>query len=191
MDPYKVLGVTRESTDEQIKEAYRALARKYHPDQYEGGPLQDLAGEKMKEVNEAYDLIISQRRAGEAHGASGSFGDIRRLISQGRLEEADELLDGVPAGTRDAEWEFLKGSVFYSKGWMDAALEHFNRAVAMNPQNQEYKAAQSRLLWQRQGGTYGSPYGQQYGRQNTGMGCSVCDICTGLMCADCLCRCCF
>ena len=50
-DPYKVLGVSPTATDEQVKEAYRALAKKYHPDQYSGSPIADLAGEKMKEIN--------------------------------------------------------------------------------------------------------------------------------------------
>ena len=46
-DPYKVLGVSPNATEEQIKDAYRALARKYHPDNFVDNPLSDLAGEKM------------------------------------------------------------------------------------------------------------------------------------------------
>ena len=62
-DPYKVLGVAREATDEEIKKAYRELARKYHPDNYVNNPLADLVEEKMKEVNEAYDQIQKERAA--------------------------------------------------------------------------------------------------------------------------------
>ena len=62
-DPYVVLGVSKNATDEQIKDAYRELARKYHPDNYADNPLSDLAGEKMKEINEAYDAIMNSRRA--------------------------------------------------------------------------------------------------------------------------------
>lgn len=61
-DPYKVLGVSPSATDEEIKDAYRKLAKKYHPDQYGDSPLSELAGEKMKEINEAYDTIVSQRK---------------------------------------------------------------------------------------------------------------------------------
>ena len=56
-DPYSVLGVSRGASDEDIKKAYRELARKYHPDNYVNNPLADLAQEKMKEINEAYDQI--------------------------------------------------------------------------------------------------------------------------------------
>ena len=56
-DPYEVLGVSRTASEEEIKKAYRELARKYHPDNYVNNPLADLASERMKEVNEAYDAI--------------------------------------------------------------------------------------------------------------------------------------
>ena len=54
-DPYSVLGVSQNATDEEIKKAYREQARKYHPDNYANNPLSDLAEEKMQEINEAYD----------------------------------------------------------------------------------------------------------------------------------------
>ena len=56
-DPYEVLGVSRSASDEEIKRVYRDLARKYHPDNYADNPLADLAQEKMKDINEAYDAI--------------------------------------------------------------------------------------------------------------------------------------
>ena len=65
-DPYKVLGVSPDATDEQVKAAYRELAKKYHPDNYVNNPLSDLAQEKMKDINEAYDMIVTQRRQGGA-----------------------------------------------------------------------------------------------------------------------------
>ena len=71
-DPYQVLGVPQSATDEEIKTAYRNLARKYHPDKYRDSDLADLAGEKMKEINEAYDEIKKQRAAGSGTGAAQS-----------------------------------------------------------------------------------------------------------------------
>ena len=66
-DPYKVLGVSRDASDDEIKKAYRELARKYHPDNYAGNPLADLVEEKMKEINEAYEMIRRERNRSEEH----------------------------------------------------------------------------------------------------------------------------
>ena len=69
MDPYKVLGVKRTATDEEIKAAYHELVKKYHPDKYVDNPLADLAEEKLREVNEAYDLLM--RPSTTANTSSG------------------------------------------------------------------------------------------------------------------------
>lgn len=195
-DPYKVLGISPNASDEEIKAAYRELARKYHPDAYVGNPLSDLADEKMKEINQAYDQVMELRRGGggqagagpaAGNGAGGSqFWDIRRLINANRISEAEELLDGVQRPMRDAEWYFLKGSVQYTRGWMEDAYENFSRACEMNPQNREYRAALSQLQWQRKNGR---PQQNAYHQANFTGGCSICDVCTTLYCADCCCEC--
>ena len=191
-DPYKVLGVSPGASDDQIKSAYRELARKYHPDSYTDNPLSDLAAEKMKEINQAYDQVTASRRGGgdreEASGSpssSSQFWDIRRLINAGRVTEAEELLDGVQRHARDAEWHFLKGSIQYARGWMEEAFESFSRACEMNPQNREYRAALGQLQWQRGNGRPQNVY-QTHPRAG---GCSICDMCTALICADCCCQC--
>ena len=196
-DPYQVLGVSPTATDEQVKEAYRSLAKKYHPDQYADSPLKDLADEKMKEINEAYDAITAQRKAGGRRaytggynpvgggGASG-FGDVRSLIAAGRIADAEQILSGVPVGGRDAEWYFLKGSVLYRRGWLEEAKDNFSRACQMDPGNGEYRAALNQVMSQASG-MYGG-YNVNRGMNNTG-GCNACDLCSGLMLADCCCEC--
>ena len=143
-DPYSVLGVSRDASNDEIKAAYRELARKYHPDNYADNPLSDLAGEKMREINEAYDEIMNSRASGKSNAGSGhsssgktSFPEVRSLINQGRLEQAQEVLDGVPPQNRDAEWYFLNGTVQYRRGWFDNAYTSFATACRMNPNNME------------------------------------------------------
>lgn len=197
-DPYKVLGVSSNATDEQIKSAYRELAKKYHPDNYANNPLADLAQEKMQEINQAYDTIVSQRKAGQSAGSYGGayggsqpqsqFSDIRRLINNGRLAEAQELLDGVASTARDAEWFFLRGTIYYNHGWLEDALKYFGQAHSMNPQNQEYAAAYNQMLWQRQTGR--SYQAGPYQQRTAGSDCSCCDICAAMYCANCCLGCC-
>ncbi len=189
-DPYSVLGVDKNASDEEIKNAYRELARKYHPDNYTDNPLSDLAGEKMKEINEAYDAIVNSRRGGRKgsdgynpNSSNTSFPEVRQLINQGRLEQAQEVLDGVPPQSRDAEWYFLNGTVLYRRGWFDQAYTSFATASRMDPSNMEYRNALNRA--QKQSGRQYNPY-NTYG---SGMGMSGCDCCTNLLCADCCCEC--
>lgn len=190
-DPYSILGVNKNATDEEIKNAYRALARKYHPDNYSDNPLSDLAGEKMKEINEAYDEIMNSRRTGSKSnynytgtGGNTSFPEVRSLINQNRLEQAQEVLDGVPPQSRNAEWYFLNGTVLYRRGWFEQAYTSFATATRMEPSNPEYRDAFNRV--QRQSGAqYSNPY-RSYG---TAGGCDGCDCCTNLLCADCCCEC--
>lgn len=197
-DPYKVLQVSPDASDDEVKAAYRELARKYHPDNYGGNPLSDLATEKMQEINRAYDEIIEQRRNGgrASNGYAGNtgyggsqFSDIRRLINARRITEAEELLDGVPREKRDAEWHFLKGTIQQFRGWLDDAYENYAAACNMEPSNNEYRSAFSQLQWQRQTARpYGSPY--RTAPVGTGVGgCTICDTCTAMLCANCLCNC--
>ncbi len=189
-DPYKILGVDRNATDEEIKDAYRKLAKKYHPDSYGDNPLADLAEEKMREINEAYDAIVNTRKGrkntGSADGsysANTDFPEVRNLIRQGRLEQALELLDGVPPHERNAEWYFLNGTVQYRRGWFDQAYTSFATASRMDPSNMEYRNAVMNAGRQasRQ---KNNPY-----RTYSGGDCDGCSMCQGLICADCCCEC--
>lgn len=185
-DPYKVLGIPPQATDDQVKAAYREMARKYHPDNYADNPLSDLAQEKMQEINEAYDTIVKERKNGgyrSGNTGGGRYADIRSLISQNRIQDAETLLDGVPSVSRDAEWFFLKGSVLYKKGWLEEAYQNLSTACRMDPSNPEYRAAFDQMNMGRQTGGYTTRSGEG------GTGCSGCDICSGLLCADCCCEC--
>jgi curved DNA-binding protein CbpA len=193
-NPYEILGVSENASDEEIKKAYRKLAKQYHPDNYTDNPLKDLADEKMKEVNEAYDTIQKLRSSGNNGGFNGNrsnssnsysgepvYSRIRRLISSGRIGEAETLLNGISEKT--AEWHFLMGLVLYRKGWLQDARNEINLACQMDPYNQEYRSFQQRMS----GGAYSSPYSGM--NTNNSGGCSGCDVCQALLCADCCCEC--
>ena len=200
-DPYKVLGVSPDASDEEIKKAYRALARKYHPDKYRDSDLADLAGEKMKEVNAAYEEIKAMRERGAQGGAGGysqgnggqrgygssasgnpRFAEIRRLINMNNAAQAETLLNNFIEADRNAEWHFLMGNVQVKKRNFVDAQRYFDTACAMDPYNREYRAAQE-YLRSRAGG-YGGGYNTAGGDD-----CSACQICQGLICADCCCEC--
>ena len=208
-DPYQVLNVTPDMSDEEIKKAYRELARKYHPDNYVNNPLADLAQEKMKEINEAYDTIMKSRQGGgSSAGSSSSYGGgqrgygyggysygggrssnptfqkIRELLQQGNVSMAENLLNQTPENGRDAEWHFLKGNVLYQKGWTNDARAEFETACRMDPSNGEYRNALNTM--NGYGNSY-NPY-QQTGGGAMG-GCTPCDCCAGMMCADMCCNC--
>ena len=196
-DPYKVLGVSSNATDDEIKKAYRELVRKYHPDKYRDSDLADLANEKMKEINAAYEEIQKMRESGSrskggSNKSSGEYGystsgnprysQVRRMINTGHFEEANRVLNEVSEADRDAEWFFLTGYILLKRGHYVDAQRYFDTACSMDPYNQEYRAAQQELS--RRAGGYGRGYNTNSG------GCSGCDICSGLLCADCCCECC-
>ncbi|MFA5659197.1 MAG: J domain-containing protein [Oscillospiraceae bacterium] len=201
-DPYNILGVSPSDSDEKIKEAYRELAKKYHPDNYSQSPLNDIADEKMADINSAFDEIMNSRRGGANTGGAYSYGksdysagsdnmnyrEIRRLIQKGDVTVADNMLEGIDSTLRGAEWYFLKGSVCYMRGWLDEAIQNFTRASELDPQNPEYRAALNQLASGRQGNMNGNPY-QSYRTNQNVRGCSGCDMCSSLICADCCCEC--
>lgn len=185
-DPYEVLGVPHGASDEEIKKAYRELARKYHPDNYANNPLADLAQEKMKEINEAYETLT--RSGGQTSSYGGSeqrnssyadptFADVRRLIQMGNIEAAESKLDGI--ANHNAEWYYLRGAIAQRRGWMDEAAQNFRIAVNMDPSNVEYRSALNSVSG---GGAY-TYRTQQY---NDGTD-ELCECCSTMMCLNCLC----
>lgn len=194
-DPYSVLGVSQNASDDEVKKAYRELARKYHPDNYQNNPLADLAEEKMKEINEAYDTVTKQRAGGGYQGNPSGYGGsyqqqqytasssnptyarIRSMINAGDLGGAERLL--YEMGQKDGEWYFLSGSIAFRKGWMDEALQNYSWAVRMDPNNMEYRQA----LAMMQRGSAGGYRPAGYSNGTDGM-----DCCTTMLCLSCLCN---
>ena len=195
-DPYKILNVSPDASDDEVKKAYRELARKYHPDHYHGSPLEDMAEEKMKEINEAYAMIQRQRKSGGSQQQGGPYGSyaggrqnggstdplfqqIRLAINRGDLVQAERMLQQTER--RTAEWHFLMGSVHYKRGWLDEAMQEFEMACGMDQGNLEYRQAYE---YMRSGGGAYRPEGYGSGGM---ISCNWCQslICTGIVCSMC------
>ena len=158
-DPYEVLGVPHGASEDEIKKAYRELARKYHPDNYANNPLADLAQEKMKEINEAYATLMKGGRQ--------------------RADAAEAGLNAVSA--RTAEWYYLRGVIAQRRGWMDEAAQNFRIAVNMEPQNLEYRNALSSV------GSGAYTYRQTQYSDGSDELCGLCSslMCLNCLCGGC------
>lgn len=186
-NPYETLGVNENASQEEIKRAYRELAKKYHPDQYGDNPLKDLAGQKMREINEAYDYLMKNSGASfnnQSSSASGNsnpaFQTIRQYISNGNLNQAEHELDSM--NDKSAEWYFLKGFIYLKKGWYDNAYKFISEACRLDPNNFEYRNTLNSLNHNNT---------QFRGGYNTRKGGNddFCNLCVNLWCLDSICEC--
>jgi hypothetical protein len=200
-DPYSVLGVSPDASDEQIKTAYRELARKYHPDNYtDDNPLKELAEEKMQEINAAYDEI-SKMRAGKKRGdknkknrdseytgsAYGIYAEIRRLINSRRFRDAERELFAIPNSDRTAEWHYLISIVLMQQNRINDAMRELEIACDMDPTNLEYQRAKEMFNSTARG--YGSTYIHTDNLRPRSSADDACNCCANLICLDCLCEC--
>ena len=156
-DPYRVLGVSRDASDEEIKQAYRRLAKKYHPDL---NPGDQEAARRMQEVNAAYEQIKNPEKAQPQPGGHDPFGGYRQqsyaehgddqyqqaaaqYIRFNRFREALNTLEN--SAQRDARWYYLSALANDGLGNQVTAMEHIRRAVSMDPGNPEYLNTLNRM----------------------------------------------
>jgi curved DNA-binding protein CbpA len=181
-DPYEVLGLQRGASKEEVKSAYRKLAKKYHPDVNQNNPLKDLAEEKFKEIQWAYDEIMNGKAEGYYQGSynsgSGNLYSIRQQIQTGRYRDAVRTLNSM--SVRNAEWNYLMGVCYVNMGSIGQGVQYIQNAVRMDPGNSEYNNFLNQILNMQ------NTYRQR--AYNYGGGNSSVDCCTQLICADCCCE---
>ncbi|MBB2183351.1 J domain-containing protein [Lachnospiraceae bacterium MD1] len=196
-DPYKVLEVSPNASNDEIKKAYRELSRKYHPDSYVDNPLSELAEEKFKEVQEAYDQIMKERENGGYGYSSGTssyhqsyqYGGgqeesaemnmVYTYLNERNYIEALKLLARIPL--RTARWYYYSAVANAGIGNNIMAFDHARQAVNMDPGNPEYRNLLNQLEWQSKR--------YQNTRYNSGSGPNIGNLCCDLWCADTLCEC--
>jgi molecular chaperone DnaJ len=198
-NPYEILGI-REGTDaEGIKRAYRELVKKYHPDQYQNNPLSDLAEDKLKEINEAYDYLMkkaeaqngdrSYRQQEEPSGRNDRedasrvyYEQVRAHVNMGNVAAAEEILNGI--SFRGGEWYYLRGLIFMRRGWYNEAVTSLKTAVDMEPSNYEFRDALNRVM-----NTNRQYQSTVHDRRGYSTGPDLCSICQCMICTDCCCEC--
>ena len=186
IDPYSVLGISRDASDEEVKKAYRALSRKYHPDANINNPDKDKAEEKFKEVQQAYDQIMKEREYGSGYGGGDPFNSgfagfggygrqnntwqdeesVRRqaaanYIQSGHYQEAMNVLKDLKQ--RNGEWYYLSAMANMGVGNNVNALEMMRTAVNLEPNNQMYRMALQRM---EGGGTWYAERSQPFDLMN-------------------------
>jgi len=199
MDPYKVLGVSYDATDEEIKSAYKKLSRLYHPDANVGKPNQAELEEKFKEVQQAYQMIQDRKKRQEEDPWSNFYSQYQEqpeatsqyvraainYIDNGYYKEGLNVLDQIPENQRDGEWYYVSAVANYKVGNNGIALEHAKCACALDPGNMFYRNFLNNLSgggarYQQSAMNYGYS-----GGKNINMG--TCNPCLAIMAANMCC----
>ena len=184
-DPYRVLGVSPDATDDEIKQAYRRLAKKYHPDL---NPGDENAARRMQEINAAYEQIKNPEKAEPAGGYGyDPYGGYRQThtgedpyqqgaynyIRMGRYQEALNILSN--SASRNARWYYLSALANNGLGNQVTAMEHIRKAVSMEPENPIYLQTLRRM--QQGGEAYREQAGNYRGFSLGGNPCAALCLC--------------
>ena len=159
MDPYKVLGVSPDASEDEIKKAYRKLSRKYHPDANMNTPYKEEAEENFKKVQQAYEAIIDMRQKGikydgyaysnrsssESSEADNILRAATSYINAGYFDQAMTALSGLDQSKRNHEWYCIASVAAYGQGNRSMAKVYIDRAVQLAPGNFQYRELQRRM----------------------------------------------
>ena len=141
---YKVLGLTPDATDEQVESNYKQLKEKYSRERFYEGEVGNRAAKMLTKVETAYhEIKASRENFGGEESATNDYTEVERLIRSGEISMAQAKLDDF--SNREAEWHYLQSVVFYKKNWINESLKQLEIALTMDPHNQKYADALSKL----------------------------------------------
>lgn len=141
VNPHEVLNIPITATRNEIRAAYRALARRWHPDRFMEGPERDWANEKMAQINAAYRDCLNNLGRGKLADSTedAELEHIRQMIDDGNYSTARKMLMRI--NTRRAEWNYLFGAVLYHMAETEKALIYLSVAAHQQPNNRKYALA--------------------------------------------------
>ena len=142
---YELLQIAETATDEEVKEAYRALKKKYNEEMWQDGEAGNHAARMIVKLDAAYEEIMNERRelGKEKSGSGDALGEVSDAIKKGEISRAQSLLDNF--NERNAEWHYLQSVVFYKKNWMNESKKQLEIAMQMDPSNAKYKESYDKL----------------------------------------------
>ena len=200
-DPYKVLEVSPQASDDEIKRAYRVLSRKYHPDANVGNPDRKQAEEHFKEIQQAYQAIVNERERKTSYGGNGVFTDFSEFADNyGRESDSDEYQMHLRAAAnyikngyfpeavnvlnqmdeQTACWYYLSAVANAGLGNNILALEHAKMAVLLEPSNLQYRSLVAQL---EAGSNWYQEMQSPYSMNSMGVGnCCMNLCCIGVTC---------
>lgn len=140
---YKILGLSENATEDELREAYLELRAKYKEDRYLDGEAGNEAARKLTELERAYEEIKTYRREHSTSDEGSLLSRVDKAIKEGDLNLAQQTLDSF--NERPAEWHYLQSVVFYQKGWANESKKQLEIALQMDPDNLKYKSTLERL----------------------------------------------
>ena len=209
-NPFVILGVSENASKEELYNAYRNMRVKYESLRFEPGDVGSDACAKLEEIDTAYNdaMEILEKKT----SSQSDYGDYRtqyteqlldeadKAIREGNLDLAQNKLDDCT--TRTAKWHYLQSAIFYRKNWVSDAFKQLELACNMEPGNQKYRDAKIKMEQNLKANTTNQEnsfynngtrqersYADSRNYNTRQRGCTACDVCNGLICADCCCEC--
>ncbi len=192
---FEILGLPTTATDEEIETAYKTLKEKYSRERFLEGEKGNEAAKNLTKLETAYHEIVEYRK-NDLNDNVANFVDVETLIKAGNISLAQEKLDNI--SDRNAEWHYLQSVIFYKKNWLNESKKQLEIALNIEPHNDKYGQAYSRLKdkmeynnRQYNNGYYGAQNESQTSQQMGGTDSNGCvNDCLTLCCMNMMCNMC-